>query len=230
MELIPASAEVLRELNLTSRFDLTVEIQQLAGEIEKIVPSCVGVSVTVAKDAMTFTLVASSEVAESLDATQYEAGGPCVEAVQLGDEQVVDDALSESRWQAYARAAAASNVRSSLALPLVNHDRLSGSLNIYAADPHAFAGTNPRLRQLVGSPAGALITNADLEFTTRDRADDAPRLLEESDVVNQAIGILVGTHQIDARQAEERLHEQADQAGLTLLETARGVLAGRYRE
>lgn len=230
MELVPASAEVLRELNLTSRFDLVAEVQQLAAQVETIVPSCVGVSVTMAKDAMTFTLVASSEVAERLDATQYEAGGPCVAALRLHEEQMVDDVLSESRWQAYARTAAASNVRSSLALPLVNHDRLSGSLNIYAADPRAFTGADPRLRLLVGAPAGALITNADLEFTSRDRADDAPRLLGESDVVNQAIGMLVGTHGISSRQAEERLHERADQTGLTLVEAARGVLAGGDRE
>ncbi len=229
MELIPASAEVLRELNRTSRHDLAAEIHRIAGEIEKIVPSCVGVSITMARDALTFTLVASSEVAERLDATQYEAGGPCVEAVEHGQEQMVDDVLSESRWHAYARAAAAANVRSSLALPLTNHGGLSGSLNIYAADPHAFAGTNAQLRELAGAPAGALITNADLEFTSRDRANDAPRLLKESDLINQAIGILIAAHRLDPGRAEARLQDVAAARGVSLSEVARAVVVDKDR-
>lgn len=229
MELIPASAEVLRELNRTSRHDLIAEVHRIAGEIEKTVPSCVGVSITIARDALTFTLVASSEVAERLDATQYEKGGPCVEAAEHGQEQVVDDVLSESRWHAYARAAAAANVRSSLALPLMNREGLGGSLNIYAADPHAFTGTNPKLRELAGGTVDALITNADLEFTSRDRADDAPRLLKESDVINQAIGMLIGAHGTDPERAKKRLHETAANTGVSVLEAAKEIVDDKYR-
>lgn len=229
MELIPASAQVLDDLSRTARTDLTADILDLAAQIEAVVPSCVGVSITVARGALTFTLVASSEVAAQLDATQYVSGGPCVEAARGGQEQSVPEILDEGRWQSYARTAAASNVRSSLALPLTTHQELTGSLNIYAADPGAFNGDNARLRELAGAPAWALITNADLEFTSRDRADDAPRDLHYSDLINQAIGVLIGAHRIDPESAKERLQETAARAEVSLVEAARQVLADRPR-
>ena len=229
MELIPASAEALHELDRTSHHDHTADVQRLAREIQEIVPSCVGVSITVDNGAMTFTLVASSDVALRLDAAQHAVGGPSLEALQRRQEQVVDDVLDEDRWHSFARAAAASHVRSSLALPLSTDDRLTGSLTVYAADPHAFAGTNPRLRALAGVPVGALVTNADLEFTSRDHADDAPRALDEGTLVNQAVGILMGTHGLDPGAATARLEEAAATGGVSVSDAARAVLRDNRR-
>lgn len=229
MELIPASAEALHELDQSTGHDHTGDVQHLAREIHEIVPSCVGVSITVDNGALTFTLVASSEMALRLDAAQRAVGGPSLEALQRRQEQVVDDVLDEDRWHSFARAAAASHVRSSLALPLTTDDRLTGSLTLYAADPHAFAGANPRLRALAGGPVGALVTNADLEFTSRDHAADAPRALDEGNLVNQAVGILMGVHGIGPEAATARLEEAAATGGLSLADAARAVLRATRR-
>lgn len=228
MELTPGSAEALHSLNQTSRVDLAEDMQRLAERVQELVPSCVGVSITIARGALTFTLVASSEVAAQLDATQYSTGGPCLDAAHGGEEQRFVDVLSEDRWQTYAQAAAAAHVRSSLALPLTTQDQLDGSLNIYAADPDAFSGTNDELRELAGAPAGALVTNADLGFTTRQRSDDAPRALKEGDLVNQAVGVLIAAHRIDAESAEARLQEMALRGGVSVPEAARTVLDDKH--
>ena len=225
LEPIEATRHVLRALSRTSGHDLERWVRALAREVTALVPSCVGVSITMVEQGLTFTLVASSESAAALDAVQYLQGGPCVDTSFDAASNEVPDALSEERWHHYAMAAAAEGVRSSLSLPVDGDGGALGAVNIYASAPDAFAGSQEAIRALLRSGEGEAVLNADLSFRTRARAEEAPAILAERDRVEQAVGFLAAAHGVDLDHARALLHEAAQRGGVGVTAAARRLLA-----
>jgi len=64
---------------------------------EAIIPSCVGVSITIILDGDPFTITATTPDATALDAVQNLDGGPCLEALETEELLGVDDLLDEGR-------------------------------------------------------------------------------------------------------------------------------------
>src|SRR4051794_8073393 len=114
MEPIPETLEALQGLSVTSRTDVEASMRRLADLVVELIPSGVGLSLSMSGAGLTFTMVSTDQRAAALDGVQYLGGGPCVEAAGSGDEVSMDDALSEERWHEYALAASANGVRSSL--------------------------------------------------------------------------------------------------------------------
>lgn len=227
MEPVPETAQVLRSLNETSERDLAAMIGDLAERVVAAVPTCVGLSISLIDSGLTFTLVATSEQVAALDAVQYLDAGPCVASAVTGDEIQLGDVLDERRWQHFARAAAAQDVRSTLSLPLTTAGGIAGALNLYAADPEAFEGHEVRLREVAGSGSGLGVTNADLPFRTRDVARRATHTLEDLDVVEQAVGFVMAEQQVPADEARRRLTDAADRAGVDVASAARALMSRR---
>ncbi|MGW6129611.1 GAF and ANTAR domain-containing protein [Cellulomonas sp. NPDC055163] len=228
MEPVPETAEVLRSLNATSERDLASMIDALAERVAAIVPSCVGVSISLRDSGLTFTLVATSEQVAALDAVQYVATGPCVDSAASGDEIQLHDVLDERRWQHFARSAAAQDVRSTLSLPLVvAGGDVAGAVNLYAADPQAFVGVEAELRQAVGGGHDLGVSNADLPFRTREVARTATRALDELDVVEQAVGFVMAEQRVGEDEARRRLVDAAERAGVDVPSAARALMARR---
>jgi GAF domain-containing protein len=129
-----------------------------------------------------FTLVTTAKEIALLDAIQYLAEGPCVEAV-TGDQVLAyeqADLLGEQQWQLFAQATAAASVASTLSLPTLNETgRVVGSVNLYASMSPAFDGQHEAIAHIVDAWAPGAVTNADLSFATRSVAERAPDLLRE---------------------------------------------------
>ena len=139
----------------------------------RIIPECVGLSLTLYDEDLTFTLVASSLPLAELDAMQYLDGGPCVQAVhdKAHRLEAVEELLDEDRWALFAQASAAAGVASSLSLPVLEHGRVVGGINLYASSADAFTGSPQRPGLGAGPSAAGAVTNADLAFETRLRAE-----------------------------------------------------------
>jgi GAF domain-containing protein len=226
VEPIPETQQVLDELASHGDTDLVDLVQKMGQRAKEIVPRCVGLSLALFEDGLTFTLVASDEEVASLDAVQYLDGGPCVAAPH--EEQVLDvsgsDMLSEDRWVLYAQATAAVGVASSLTLPILGDEgAVIGSVNLYAATPNAFEGHHEDLAKALGASARSAVANADLSFSTRLEAVKGPTRLTESDVVNVAVGIISASQHVDIGTARERLRQAAARAGITEEQAARAV-------
>jgi GAF domain-containing protein len=161
-----------------------------------------------------------------MDAVQYATDGPCVAAATSGDVHSVEDVLDEERWQTYARSAAAAHVRSSLSLPLMREGRLWGAINLYAADPDAFTDRLEKLQALQGVQLERAVTNADLEFRSRQRAEDAPQILRQDALVQQAIGFLMAQGRVTVESARARLHDAAARARIDVHEAAQAIIGG----
>jgi transcriptional regulator with GAF, ATPase, and Fis domain len=153
MDPIPETLKAIDEFGpFLDDDDLLKHLLEMGRRVREVVPECVGLSMSFRDHGVTFTLVASDESIAALDGLQYLDGGPCVAAVE--EERVVrfpdEDALGEDEWQLFARGTAAASVASTLTLPLVVGDRVTGSVNLYAASPNAFADKEQEIAAIVG--------------------------------------------------------------------------------
>jgi GAF domain-containing protein len=234
LEPIPESVEALDELDPSADTDdLLARLRQLANRAQDLLPDLVGVSVACFNHGLTFTLVATDDEVAVLDAIQYAAGGPCVDAAH--DKQVRefnnDDVLSETRWQMFAEATAARAIRSTLTLPLVGPDGGAiGTVNLYAASPRAFVGHHDQLADLFGAWAAGAVANADLSFMTRHTAQEAPGRVREAVIIDTAVGILAANQSVEIETAERRLRTAAQLAGVSVVELAADIVSSNRRQ
>jgi GAF domain-containing protein len=214
VEPVPETREVLDELIRQGDVEIGATLMAMGRKAKDIVPECVGLSLALLDDGLTFTLVATSAEIAALDAVQYLDGGPCVEAAH--EDQTInvdaDDVTAEQEWRLYAQASAAAGVASSLTLPVERNGRVVGSINLYAATPHAFEGHHDELGQALGASALNAVANADLSFNTRLEAVEAPARLADQDDVDIALGIIAASQGVDIPTAQDRLRQAAARA------------------
>lgn len=221
---VRAAAERLSAI--TGDLDLLQGLEILSQVTGALIPSTVGVSLTVVLDGEPFTVTATSEDIAALDAAQYLDGGPCVDGAAQAEPVVVGDVLDEERWQLYARTAHAAGVRASLSLPLGGAGgRTPGAINLYASEPHAFRGKENLMAEVFQTPVDEFVTNADLSFSTRDAARRLPDQLEERAKVDQAVGMLTRLLRCSADEASDRLRRAATQAGTPVAKVADLIVA-----
>jgi GAF domain-containing protein len=229
MEPIPETVDAVRSLGPSADGGaLLTDLTRLAGLAKKIVPDLLGVSIARLDEGITFTLVATAKDVAVLDAVQYIAGGPCVDAAHTVRVREFDHgAVDEERWQLFAEATAARAVRSTLTLPVQREEQVVGTVNMYAASRRAFVGHHAQLAELFGAWASGAVSNADLSFRTRAEAEAAPRRLREQRVIDLATGILAAALGLEVEAAKIRLRDAAVRAGVTPLQLASEIVRAR---
>lgn len=223
VEPVPETQEVLRELARWGGEELGQTLRGMGERARAIAPDCVGLSLGLFEDGLTLTLIASGEEIASLDAVQYLDDGPCI-ASQKHHEVVgvdLEDLLDEGRWAAYARAGAATGVASSLSLPIEREGQVIGGVNLYGATPDAFETRHERLAAALGTSARDAITNADLTFSTRLAAAQAPGQFARSADIEVALGVIAEARGVDVARARDLLEQAAARAGLPPARAAR---------
>jgi GAF domain-containing protein len=226
MEPVPESARLLDQLG---KLDHGLPgIATLGQQIQDLVPSCIGLSLTILEDGITITLVSSSTPIASLDALQYLDGGPCQTSIRDGEIQHWTHArvLEESPWQLFGEGESNFGIESTLSLPVRRDDEVTASVNLYATRPDAFDAELARIAELCGSSVAEAVRNADLNFSTRLRAAAAPIVMAERHDVDLAIGLLAGILGLDVQTAEERLRTAAARAGISVVHLARLLKEG----
>lgn len=229
MEPIPETRRVLDQLAEYGELDVAEQFTVLADQVSAIAPACVGVSLSLVDRGLAFTWTATNQEAAALDAVQYLDGGPCIEAVETGavGDLTAPEILDEGRWRLFARAEGVAGVESSLSIPLLRQDRVYGGVNLYGATPTAFEGHHEVLANLYGAWAEGSVTNADLSFSSRRRAEQAPQDLEDRAHTDQAVGMIVAAQRVDAPTAQQRLTAAAQRAGMPVVEVARFLIKTR---
>lgn len=179
-----------------------------------VVPSCVGVSISITSSAGLFTITSTSQELAVVDAVQYLSGGPCVDCYESGEEVHVPDILDEKRWQFAGEASAARGVRSTLSMPLRDGAKVIGALNLYGGQLNSFEKKERLIAGIFGARIDEVVTNADLSFMTRDFARELPERLAASSRIDEAVGMLMVRHGWDAQVARERFADAASRAGV----------------
>lgn len=219
MEPIPETTEAIEEFGpFGYDEDLLQRPRSQAARVQAIVPDCVGVSVASRADGVTFTLVATDEEAALLDALQYVTDGPCLEAAADGRTIACEeeDLFDEERWRLFASGTAALGVASSLSLPILGDDGVAGSVNLYAGSAGAFRGHHDEIAGIFEAWAPGAVTNADLSFSTRQVAEEAPRTLRDSLRIEVAAGIVAARRGVDLDAGHRLIRDAADRAGVSL--------------
>jgi GAF domain-containing protein len=231
VEFLPHTQEALDEYLSLADPDLEASLRTMGDSAARIVPECVGLSLTLYDEDLTFTLVASALSLAQLDAMQYLDGGPCVQAVHDGTEweESIPDLLDEDRWALFARASACAGVASSLSLPVLDRGRVVGGINLYASSTEAFTGHHRDLASALGASAAGAVTHADLAFDSRHSAERAPGQLRAQQALDVAVGILAAREGLDVDAAEARLRDASMRAGISV-EQAALVLINVHRD
>src|SRR3954471_674875 len=206
--------------------DVLALLQGMADKAQALVPDCLGMSIAWLDQGVAFTLVASDEELAVLDAVQYVAGGPCLEAAEQaqGLEATQEDLLDEDAWRLFSRATAAKGVATTLTIPLTRGGRMVGSVNLYAASDHAFEGHHEELARIVGGEVSGVVRNADLTFSTRRAAEDTPARINADITLSTAVGIIAETQRISLEEAQARLEDAARRAGIAVERFARALI------
>jgi len=224
---IPESREAMAERDAALEDDDLLErLSAIGVGVRELVPDCLGMSLALIEDDLVVTLVATDAEIAILDAMQYLFDGPCVEAVRREDvlELNDDEVLDEEEWRIFALASAACSVASTLTMPIVAEGKVVGSVNLYAGSGHAFTGHHDALAELLGAWAPGAVANADLSFSTRRLAEDAPRRLRERARFDTAVGLLAARGPMELDQARRRLVSAAERAGVSLSRIAQAVI------
>jgi GAF domain-containing protein len=226
LEPLPETVEALAEYVSLEEPDLDESFVRLGTSARTIVPECVGLSLTMLQEGLTFTLVSPTLRVRTLDAAQYLDDGPCERAV--GRSEVVpsdtNDLLDEGRWQLFAQTAAAVGVASSLSMPLVREGKVIGGINLYASSPDAFDDHHEALALALGASAEDAVANADLSFSTRLEAAQTPARLRARNDVDTAVGLLAARYHEDVGDARTRLQVAAARSGLSEATIARVLI------
>jgi GAF domain-containing protein len=165
-------------------------------------------SVTVLVKDKPSTVASTGQLAVDLDETQYERGhGPCLHAARTGQLTEIADTRTEDRWRDYAQRAAEAGNLSSLSVPLAidEDERVSGALNLYAREPHAFDEGSRSAAQAFGPYAAVATGNLYAYQSARGMADNLQTALESRAVIDQAKGILMERHKLTGDQAFQLL-------------------------
>jgi GAF domain-containing protein len=217
VEPIPETTEAVEEFGPFIDGDLLQQLRERSQRVRDLVPDCVGMTLASRAHDVLLTLVATSEEIAVLDAVQYLYGGPCVDAMEA--DRVLtypagDDVLDEQHWHDFAQATAAAAINSTLTLPVLTDGAVTGTINLYAASARAFDGRHEDLARIFDAWAPGAVTNADLTFSTRKEAEQAPRRLRDDLNIQVAVGILAQRHSADLEEARELLRDAALRAGV----------------
>ncbi|MBS3939382.1 MAG: GAF and ANTAR domain-containing protein [Actinobacteria bacterium] len=192
----------------------------------RAVSTSAAVSVTVADERGRYrTAARSSEDAALVDALQYElVEGPCVEALQSGEERHVDDFAEDARWPAVAERAVELGFRSVVAVPLRVNDVVIGALNVFGADANGFAAPDRELIRRIAAPAASTVANARAFLRVSRLAEQLQEALAGRVVIEQAKGVLMATQGCDPDTAFEVLRKTSQDGNLRLREVARTIV------
>lgn len=226
MEFLPRTQAALDEYLTLADGELDESLMAMADAASTIVPDCVGLSLCLFEEELTFTLVAGDPRVAELDAMQFLDGLPRATAVLPHEirDAPAQDPLDEEEWLLFAQASAASGIASTLSFPLLEGERVVGDINLYASTAEAFPGHHQELADALGTSALGAVTNADLEFWSRRRAVEAPHRLRDRRLIDVATGILAAREQVDVDTARDQLTEAARGAGVTDVQAAQVLI------
>lgn len=211
-------------------------LRQVSEAALRLIPQAALVSVTLrGPDGALFTPTETDRRAVELDRIQYETGrGPCVDTAHPDGPglAVSDDLRTESRWPRFADTAVGHGFRAVMAtelLPAAGPGHMSGALNIYAADPDAFAETDQATALILATHAALALAAAHARELAELTRHHMNRAVESRDVIGQAKGILMARRGLSADQAFDLLRRTSQDLNVKLVELAE-TLASRHTE
>lgn len=211
---------------ITDDADLIIALRTLVSLAANAIDGAASCGVTVAVADRTFTAVHSDVRTLIVDSDQYQAGdGPCLHAARTGEVVRVDAIASDRRWPDFATSARRENIYSFLAAPLYSSSTRFGSLNLYGERPCAFDDRDVMIATaLTGALARALGDYERFDVIRTENAGLRTAMAHRAPI-EQAKGMLMAIHRIDAAAAFEMLIELSQSRNIKIRDLAVDLVA-----
>jgi GAF domain-containing protein len=165
--------------------------------------------------------VASDASARLLEIAQENlAEGPSVDAFLIGRMVETADMVSDGRWPGPRPVAAA------LGIPTRLNGELIGSLDVFVDEPHDWDERERRALETVNEVIEGILREAVAAQRPAQLVAQLQYALDNKLVIERAVGLLMGRHDLDQPEAFSRLRQSARSAGRKVGEVARELLAG----
>jgi GAF domain-containing protein len=197
--------------------DLLALLQRVVEIARQAISGADSVGVTIDLGGQTYTAVHTDERTLRVDTEQYDAGdGPCLHASRTGAVVLLDAEDAMSNWPRFAAAARAEGIRSFLAAPLATDDLSLGSFNLYGKSVKAFDTLDAEILELLTTTVARTIGDFARFKSARDVADSIQRALHTRAPIEQAKGMLMALHGIDADRAFDMLRQESQDKNVRL--------------
>jgi GAF domain-containing protein len=207
------------ESSLREVFQRVVDLAGLS------IPEVAEASVTLVQGTDAHTPASTGGLASALDEAQYELGhGPCLHAAAATTIESVSNMATESRWPDWTARALQAGAHSSLSIGLPTHAGISGALNLYATEPHAFDGDAIAVAQGFASYASLAIANDYLNNAKATLSRHMEAAMDTGAVIEQAKGIIIGDRGCTAEEAFAVLTAMANDTHRTVPDVARALV------
>jgi transcriptional regulator with GAF, ATPase, and Fis domain len=199
--------------------DLLTLLQRVVEIAHNAIDGADSTSLTIDLGGRTYTAVHTDDRTLRVDSEQYDAGdGPCLEASRTGTVVLVNAEDPEDRWPRFTAAAREEKILSFLAAPLITGEQSLGSFNLYGRARSAFDTLDAEILELLTTTVSRTLGDFARFKSARDVADSIQRALQTRAPIEQAKGILMALHGVDADEASDLLRRKS-QATNTRLHT-----------
>jgi len=196
------------------------------------ISGCDVASVSLVKGGTISTLGSSDEVAQELDAFQYEVGqGPCLDAI--GKDAMwfqIDSMSDDSVWPAFSKRAVGKGYESLLAFTLKVDDDTLGALNLYARLPRSFTEQDREAGAIYTAHAAIALANAQTHEKDARLRHELQGALSVQQLIGKAQGILMEKEFRTADEALEILRRRAEDLKGRISASAREVIESTDRD
>ncbi len=195
--------------------DLLTLLQRVAQIAQEAIEGADSTGITIDLGGLTYTAVHTDERTLLIDSEQYTTGeGPCLHAARNRTIVLLDSEDAMTRWPRFAAAARDGGIHSFLAAPLFAEDSTLGSFNLYGRSLHAFDSLDAEILELLTKAASRAIGDFARFKSARDTAESIQRVLQSRAPIEQAKGVLMAMHGIDADAAFDVLRKQSQQTNV----------------
>jgi len=210
-----------------SETGLGTALAKVADLAKRTISGADEVSITLVGAGGAHTAAYTGERAVTVDERQYQQGhGPCLAAAAANITVTVPDMAGESRWSDWADWAIDAGVHSSMSIGLPLHHSVSGALNVYATEPHAFDQDAVILAETFGGYAAVAMANAQVSDGTAAPAHHANAAMDRRAVIEQAKGVIMAERRCTADEAFTVLAKVSEYSGRALGDVAAVLVAG----
>ncbi len=211
---------------LSDEKDFQVVLDQACRQVIQAVPGVDMASVTIVRDGKAETVAATDPRIGDLDVDQYRTGqGPGLQAVMTGELVRIEVDGAQHRWPVFAEAARRAGIGSVLSAPLPIDDDFMGSVNCYGLQHHGFRELDARLLALYTTAVKAALRSVRRYHQVLDLTEQLRSALTSRAVIDQAKGVLMAVHGIDADTAFALLVGQSQRENVKLRDLATRLVA-----
>jgi GAF domain-containing protein len=167
-------------------------------------------------------VVASDEPGRMLEAVQEQVGeGPCVDAFLEDAPVLAGELAADPRWPSAGPLAAGHGVRAVLGVPIDLREGPVGTLNVYAAHPRRWDGSEVAAIQAYTRVIASLLRTAVQAHVSGRAATQLQHALDHRSLIEQAKGVLMERRGLDQQAAFELLRSRARSTRRRLDDVAR---------